>query len=123
MCTHAYVCDAAPRTVHTPLHPGTAALLNSVAWVESSEWDGRYAVMVTADIAVYEAGPARPTGGVAAVACLIGPNAPLKMVPQTRASHVADVYDFYKPNMLSEVTIPPTQFSTTPTCAAPNVAH
>jgi Hydroxymethylglutaryl-coenzyme A synthase N terminal len=82
---------------------GTASLLNSVAWVESREWDGRYAIMVTADIAVYEAGPARPTGGVAAVACLIGPNAPLRFVPKTRASHCADVYDFYKPNLSSEV--------------------
>jgi hydroxymethylglutaryl-CoA synthase len=32
---------------------GTAALLNSVAWVESSAWDGRYAVVVCGDIAVY----------------------------------------------------------------------
>lgn len=32
---------------------GTAALLNAVAWVESSGWDGRYAIVVAADIAVY----------------------------------------------------------------------
>jgi len=42
---------------------GTAALLNSLAWVESSAWDGRYALVVAGDIAVYEKGPARPTGG------------------------------------------------------------
>lgn len=42
---------------------GTAALLNSVAWVQSEDWDGRYAVCVAGDIAVYEAGPARPTSG------------------------------------------------------------
>jgi 3-hydroxy-3-methylglutaryl CoA synthase len=30
---------------------GTAALLNSVAWVESSAWDGRWAVVVCGDIA------------------------------------------------------------------------
>ncbi len=42
---------------------GTAALLNSLAWVESSAWDGRYAIAVAGDIAVYEKGPARPTGG------------------------------------------------------------
>ena len=84
---------------------GTSSLLNSVAWVESREWDGRYAIMVTADIAVYEAGPARPTGGVAAVACLIGPNAPLRFVPRTRATHAADVYDFYKPLLSSEVRV------------------
>ena len=85
------------------INSGTASLLNSVAWVESREWDGRYAIMVTADIAVYEAGPARPTGGAAAVACLIGPNAPLQFVPKTRATHAADVYDFYKPVLSSEV--------------------
>ena len=38
---------------------GTAALFNSVAWVESSAWDGRYAVVVCGDIAVYEAAPSR----------------------------------------------------------------
>jgi hypothetical protein len=34
---------------HDP--PGTAALLNSVAWIESSAWDGRWAVAVCGDIA------------------------------------------------------------------------
>ena len=29
---------------------GTAALLNSVAWVESSAWDGRFALVVCGDI-------------------------------------------------------------------------
>jgi hypothetical protein len=41
---------------------GTAALLNTLAWVESSAWDGRYGIVVCGDIAVYEDGPARPTG-------------------------------------------------------------
>ena len=31
---------------------GTAALLNSVAWCESSAFDGRYALVVCGDIAV-----------------------------------------------------------------------
>ena len=56
---------------------GTAALFNSVAWVESSAWDGRYAIVVCGDIAVYEKGPARPSGGCGAVALLIGPDASL----------------------------------------------
>ena len=43
---------------------GTAALFNSIAWVESSEWNGKYALVVCGDIAVYEAGPARPTGNI-----------------------------------------------------------
>jgi hydroxymethylglutaryl-CoA synthase len=81
---------------------GTAAMLNSSAWVESSDWDGRYAIFVAADIAVYEAGPARPTGGVGAVAVLIGPDAPLRLVPKVRTTHSVDAYDFYKPKMGSE---------------------
>lgn len=34
-------------------------------------------MVVAGDIAVYATGNARPTGGVGAVAMLIGPNAPL----------------------------------------------
>ena len=51
---------------------GTAALLNALAWVESSGWDGRYAIVVCADIAIYADGPAKPTGGCGAVALLVG---------------------------------------------------
>lgn len=49
-----------------------------------SEWDGRYALVVCGDIAVYEAGPARPTGGCGAVAVLVGPDAPLVLEPGLR---------------------------------------
>jgi len=75
---------------------GTAALLNSVAWVESSAWDGRYAIVVCGDIAVYAPGPARPTGGGGAVAMLIGADAPL-VISGPRHTHAFEVYDFYKP--------------------------
>ncbi|CAN0489722.1 unnamed protein product, partial [Ectocarpus sp. 8 AP-2014] len=81
---------------------GTAALLNAVAWVESSGWDGRYAIVVAADIAVYAEGPARPTGGCGAVAVLVGPDAPLVINMKTRASYACDVWDFFKPDMSSE---------------------
>jgi len=80
---------------------GTAALLNSVAWVESSAWDGRYALVVCGDIAVYEKGPARPTGGCGAVAMLIGPDSPLP-ISAKRYTHAEHAYDFYKPNLESE---------------------
>lgn len=56
---------------------GTSALFNSLSWVESSYWDGRYALVVCGDIAVYAAGAARPTGGCGAVALLIGKDAPI----------------------------------------------
>lgn len=118
---------------------GTAALLNTMAWVESSAWDGRcvpapspkaphsakgkhrgltilakscgaddflcaacrYGLVVSGDIAVYEEGPARPTGGCAAVAMLIGREAPI-VLGSVRSSHFEDAYDFYKPNLSSE---------------------
>mmetsp|Transcript_2387 Transcript_2387/g.6970 ORF Transcript_2387/g.6970 Transcript_2387/m.6970 type:complete len:504 (+) Transcript_2387:121-1632(+) len=80
---------------------GTASILNSVAWVESSAWDGRYAMVVCGDIAVYAPGPARPTGGCGAVAMLIGPDAPLPLSTQ-RHTHAENCWDFYKPEMHSE---------------------
>lgn len=84
---------------------GTAALFNSVSWIESSAWDGRLALAVCADIAVYASGPARPTGGAGAVAMLIGPKANLVLERGLRASHVAHEYDFYKPNLASEYPV------------------
>merc|ERR1719453_141319 len=84
---------------------GTAALLNTVGWVESSAWDGRYGLVVCGDIAVYEDGPVRPTGGCAAVAMLIGRDAPIAFAPSVRASHMEDAYDFYKPHTDSEYPV------------------
>ncbi|CAH1164653.1 unnamed protein product [Phaedon cochleariae] len=84
---------------------GTAALLNSIAWIESSSWNGRFALVVAADIAVYAKGGARPTGGAGAVAMLIGPNAPLVFDRGTRASYVKHAYDFYKPDLTSEYPV------------------
>ncbi|KAG6458473.1 hydroxymethylglutaryl-CoA synthase 1 [Manduca sexta] len=81
---------------------GTAALFNAVNWVESSSWDGRKAIVVAGDIAVYGKGPARPTGGAGAVAMLIGPDAPLVLDRGVRASYMTHAYDFYKPDLASE---------------------
>ncbi|XP_071836385.1 hydroxymethylglutaryl-CoA synthase 1-like isoform X2 [Apostichopus japonicus] len=81
---------------------GTAALFNAVNWVESSSWDGRYALVVAGDIAVYATGNARPTGGAGAVAMLVGPNASLVMERGLRGTHMQHAYDFYKPDMSSE---------------------
>ncbi len=41
---------------------GTNALFNAVNWLESSAWDGRNAIVVAGDIALYKKGAARPTG-------------------------------------------------------------
>ncbi|KAK9763533.1 3-hydroxy-3-methylglutaryl coenzyme A synthase [Basidiobolus ranarum] len=81
---------------------GTAALSNAINWVESSSWDGRYALVVAADIAIYASGPARPTGGAAAVAILVGPDAPVVVERGLRGTHMEHVYDFYKPDLSSE---------------------
>lgn len=81
---------------------GTNALFNSIQWIESSAWDGRLAICVAADIAVYSEGNARPTGGAGAVAMLIGPNAPLVFERGLRHTYMENVWDFYKPNPLVE---------------------
>ncbi|KAK4797134.1 hypothetical protein SAY86_029460 [Trapa natans] len=84
---------------------GTAALFNCVNWVESASWDGRYGLVVCTDSAVYAEGPARPTGGAAAIALLIGPDAPIAFESKLRGSHMAHAYDFYKPNLASEYPV------------------
>uniref|UniRef100_A0A8B9Q5N2 Hydroxymethylglutaryl-CoA synthase n=1 Tax=Apteryx owenii TaxID=8824 RepID=A0A8B9Q5N2_APTOW len=84
---------------------GTASLFNAADWVESSSWDGRYAVVVCGDIAVYATGNARPTGGAGAIAMLVGPNAPLALERGLRGTHMEHAYDFYKPDLASEYPV------------------
>ncbi|XP_039258627.2 hydroxymethylglutaryl-CoA synthase 1-like [Styela clava] len=84
---------------------GTSALFNAIQWMESSSWDGRYAVVICGDIAVYSEGNARCTGGAGAIAMLIGPNAPLVFEPGLRATYMRHAYDFYKPDLTSEYPV------------------
>ncbi|XP_013399881.1 hydroxymethylglutaryl-CoA synthase 1 [Lingula anatina] len=84
---------------------GTSALFNSLNWIESSAWDGRYAIVVAGDIAVYATGNARCTGGAGAVAMLLGSHAPLVFDRGLRSTHMQHVYDFYKPDMSSEYPV------------------
>jgi len=84
---------------------GTSALFNALQWIESSYWDGRYAIVIAGDIAVYAEGAARPTGGCGAVAMLIGPNAPIVFDRGLRGVHMEHAYDFYKPNLDSEYPV------------------
>jgi hydroxymethylglutaryl-CoA synthase len=91
---------------------GTNALFNAVNWIESSSWDGRNAIVVAGDIAIYAKGNARPTGGAGAVAMLIGPDAPLVMEP-VHGTYMAHAYDFYKPDFTSEYPMVDGQFSLT----------
>ena len=89
-------------TTTNACYGGTAALFNTIAWVESSAWDGRYGLVLASDIAVYEKGPARPTGGAGCVAMLIGPNAPI-VLENIRCTYMTNAYDFYKP-ILRKIT-------------------
>lgn len=90
----------------------TNALFNTLNWVQSQAYDGklynesiylslillgRYGIVVSADLAVYTKGPARPTGGVGAIAILIGPNAPI-VFDNVRSTFMEHAYDFYKPD-------------------------
>lgn len=91
---------------------GTSAVINAVNWIESSSWDGRDAIVVAGDIAIYSQGAARPTGGVGAVALLIGPDAPI-VFDTARGSHMEHAYDFYKPDFTSEYPVVDGHFSLT----------
>lgn len=90
--------DIEGATVVNACYGGTAALLNAFAWVESDGWDGRFAIVVAADIAAYGRGSARPTSGCGAVACLVGRDAPLVFDPREKATYAANVWDFFKPD-------------------------
>lgn len=105
---------------------GTNALFNAVNWVESRGWDGRNAIVVAGDIALYARGSARPTGGAGAVVMLVGPNAPIVLesgiqLPFVRiwgsdgvglvGTHMEHVYDFYKADLTSEYPIVDGHFS------------
>lgn len=81
---------------------GTAALFNAINWIESSSYDGRLALVVCGDIAVYADKAARPTGGAGAIAMLVGPNAPLVLDRGVRSSFMRHTYDFYKPDLTKE---------------------
>mmetsp|Transcript_2573 Transcript_2573/g.2901 ORF Transcript_2573/g.2901 Transcript_2573/m.2901 type:complete len:685 (+) Transcript_2573:84-2138(+) len=89
--------DIEGATVINACYGGTAALLNAFTWVESDGWDGRYAIVVAADIATYARGSARPTCGAGAVAVLVGRDAPIAFAdPRLKATHASNVWDFYK---------------------------
>ena len=72
---------------------GTSSVINAINWIESSSWDGRDAIVVAGDIAIYDKGAARPTGGVGAIALLIGPDAPI-VFDSIRGSFMEHAYDF-----------------------------
>jgi hydroxymethylglutaryl-CoA synthase len=93
--------DIEGADTYNACYGGTNALFNAAHWIESSAWDGRDAIVVMSDIAVYNTPAARPTGGAGCIAMLIGPDAPLVLEP-LRASCMRHTYDFYKPDFKTE---------------------
>ena len=96
--------DIEGADTYNACYGGTSALFNAVHWIESSAWDGREAIVVMCDIALYDTPAARPTGGAGCVAMLIGPDAPLVLEP-LRASFMRHTYDFYKPDFKTEYPV------------------
>uniref|UniRef100_A0A0V0J901 Hydroxymethylglutaryl-CoA synthase n=1 Tax=Schistocephalus solidus TaxID=70667 RepID=A0A0V0J901_SCHSO len=93
--------DVAGIDVKSACYGSTAALFNAINWLESTSCDGRLALVVAADIAIYATKSTQPTGGAGAVALLLGPNAPLVPDPGLRVCCMRHRYDFYKPIMSS----------------------
>ncbi|KAL3462882.1 hydroxymethylglutaryl-CoA synthase [Aspergillus heterothallicus] len=91
-------------TIHA-CYGGTNALFNAVNWIESRSWDGRDAIVVMSDIALYKETSTRPTGGAGCVALLIGPEALLVLEPRLRGVYMSNTYDFYKPDPRVEFPI------------------
>ena len=89
--------DVETNTHAGACHGGTLALFAAVAWMQSEAWDGRNAIVVAADTAVYGAGAAPPPGGGGGVAMLIAPQAPLVLEPH-RVSRAANTYDVFRPH-------------------------
>ena len=74
---------------------GTAALLACTNWADSAAWDGRWAIAVATDIS--DSSKQYPfMYGAAAVAVLVGPDAPLALESQ-RTTTIINEWDFYKP--------------------------
>ncbi|BEJ12340.1 hypothetical protein CspHIS471_0208000 [Cutaneotrichosporon sp. HIS471] len=79
----------------------TAALFNCINWMQSESWDGRNAIVMCGDIAIYKEGSARPVGGMGACAMLVGPDAPIVFEP-VHGTYIANTWDFYKPDLSAE---------------------
>ncbi|KAL9644241.1 hypothetical protein ABK040_005702 [Willaertia magna] len=84
----------------------TNAFFNALYWLNSEHQTNKkqdnYAIVVAVDIAQYDKGPARPTGGAGAVAMLLGKDAPIAFSNYNlKAFHMEHAYDFYKPKATS----------------------
>ena len=87
--------DVEGADTYNACYGGTNAFLNTINWIESANWDGRYGVAIMTDIA-YEEGNYLFGGGGGVVAVLLGSDAPVTVLP-IRASSIRNAWDFYKP--------------------------
>nr|VFK79808.1 MAG: hydroxymethylglutaryl-CoA synthase [Candidatus Kentron sp. SD] len=87
-------CGIEGIDTYNACHGGTAALFNTVAWCQSEAWDGRLGIVVAVDIVDLSEEYAF-LNGAAAVAMLIGPEAPVAVLPE-RANHMMHTWDPYE---------------------------
>lgn len=100
--THPSMNATHPPTTHPPTRPPTAAppgatsaLINTLSWMESSGWDGRWGVVIATDVVTVSPVVGVAATGAGAVAILVGPNAPLVIDP-VRATLATHTYDVWK---------------------------
>lgn len=89
---------------------GTQALFNTIDYMNSKSYNGKLAIVVMGDIAIYAEKRTRSTGGCGAISMLIGPNAKIILEP-IRASYMNNVFDFYKPIPTSQYPVVDSQLS------------
>eukprot|EP01084_Bolivina_argentea_P012726 23834_1 len=77
---------------------GTHALFSAFERITSDEWDGKYCIVIAADIVEHSNVSTLCTGGVGAIALLFGYNGCIKLNP-LRSTYVSHEYDFYVPHL------------------------
>ena len=71
---------------------GTTALYHALHWVDSTAWDGRFALVVTVDGTSHTGSLCGSPTGCGAVAMLIGRDAPLPVGLKTKVSHTTKIH-------------------------------
>lgn len=85
-------------------YAGTAALLNSIQWVESSFSGGKYAIVVCSDAYFYDDLNSQAFASAGAVAILIGRNPVFEISSEVR-NYFYDTNDFCKPKNIHPKTL------------------
>ena len=88
--------DVVGVDTYNACYGGTNALFNTLNWVQSDSWNGKYAIVVCSDIAVHPDRAHLSGIGASAIAMLVGPHAPFIVDPK-RATFIKHTWDFYRP--------------------------